>query len=106
MAASKKPAKKPAARRSPARPKPAGVTFTCHAPEAHHVALAGSFNNWDPQAQPMARGGEGTWTASLTLKPGTYQYKFVVDGDWREDPANPNRAWDANGVCNSVIEVA
>lgn len=106
MATRKKPVKKPAARTKAARPSAKPVVFACTAPHAQHVALAGDFNGWDPQAQPMKREADGAWTASLTLKAGTYQYKFVVDGDWREDEANPHRTWDAQGICNSVIEVA
>ncbi len=106
MVTKKKPAKKPAARKKPAQPKIQPIRFAYAAPDAQHVALAGDFNNWDPQAQPMQRGADGTWSVSLSLQPGTYQYKFVVDGDWREDHANPSRTWDAQGLCNSVIEVA
>lgn len=106
MVTKKNPARKPAARKKPARVKEKPVLFAYAAPDARHVALAGDFNHWDPQAQPMQRGADGTWAVSLPLRPGTYQYKFVVDGDWREDHANPNRTWDAQGVCNSVIEVA
>ncbi len=106
MVTKKKPAKKPAARKKPAQPKVKPVRVAYAAPDAQHVALAGDFNNWDPQAQPMQRGPDGTWSVSLLLRPGTYQYKFVVDGEWREDHANPHRSWDAQGACNSVLEVA
>ncbi len=34
--------------------------------------------------------GEGrVWTKILNLPPGTYQYRYVVDGEWKEDPTNP-----------------
>lgn len=106
MVTRKKPAKKPTTGKKPAPPKAKAVVFACPAPDAQQVSLAGDFNHWDPQTHPMQRGADGTWSVSLSLRPGTYQYKFVVDGDWREDHTNPNRTWDTQGVCNSVIEVA
>lgn len=106
MVTKKKPVKKATTGKKPAQPKAKPVMFAYAAPDAQHVALAGDFNSWDPQAQPMQRGADGTWSVSVSLRPGTYHYKFVVDGDWREDHANPHRTWDTQGVCNSVIEVA
>jgi glycosidase len=41
------------------------------------VAIAGSFNDWDPEADPMTDQGNGTWTIDLDLAPGPYTYKFV-----------------------------
>ena len=33
-------------------------------------------------ALEMHRGADGIWRVTTTLKPGTWQYKFVVDGNW------------------------
>ena len=41
------------------------VAFGCHSDTAEAVFLAGSFNDWDPTATPMARGNGGQWTALL-----------------------------------------
>jgi 1,4-alpha-glucan branching enzyme len=68
--------------------------------------LAGDFNGWDAQAQPMVKGSDGVWSATVKLKPGAYQYKFVVDGEWSEDHTNSHRAWTAEGTVNSVVEVS
>ncbi len=52
------------------------------------VNVAGDFNNWTTNATPMAAGADGTFSATLKLKPGTYHYKFVLDGQtWVPDPA-------------------
>jgi len=60
--------------------------------------------NW--QAQSMSKGSDGIWTTTLSLSPGSYGYKFLVNGsDWVFDPNNPNRK-TVNGIENSAIEVA
>ena len=41
----------------------------------------------------------------VELEPGQYQYKFIVDGQWILDPANPNKETDLQGNDNSVIKV-
>jgi 5'-AMP-activated protein kinase regulatory beta subunit len=62
------------------------VDFFCHAPEAHSVFVAGTFNQWRPDATPMLEGEDGEWKTSLPLIPGHYEYKFVVDGQWCCEP--------------------
>ena len=59
------------------------VTFSLRAPEAERAFLAGTFNDWSPEALPMGKDAEGTWSLSVDLEPGRYEYKFVVDGEWR-----------------------
>jgi 1,4-alpha-glucan branching enzyme len=82
------------------------VTFRWTVTKAKTVTVAGDFNNWDPHAHSLKKGKDGTWRASLHLKPGRYEYMFVVDGDWREDPLNPNRVPNPHGGFNSVCDVA
>ena len=55
---------------------------SCHAPGAQSVFLSGTFNDWDSSAFPMQEAADGTWCATLQLAPGTYEYKFLVDGEW------------------------
>ncbi|MBK7187384.1 MAG: hypothetical protein IPH86_01470 [bacterium] len=83
----------------------AQVTFSHAAPGAGKVCLAGEFNGWSDAANPLVNDG-GNWSLTLELAPGTYQYKFVVDGNWKQDPANPEAAADGFGGNNSVITVA
>ena len=80
------------------------VTFRIHAPTAHEVYLAGTFNNWNPKATKMIK-KDGYWEVTINLKPGIYQYKFVIDGKWREDPKNPWKTDDGFGGFNSVLRV-
>lgn len=72
--------------------------------DANIVALAASFNNWNQSQLICAREGN-EWVCRVDLKPGTYTYKFIVDGNWVLDPVNPNTAEDEAGNVNSVIEV-
>ncbi len=81
------------------------LVFTLKRP-AQQVFLAGTFNNWNPTANPMEKGEDDTWTLKLVLPPGRYEYKFVADGTWLEDPDNPNKSPDGYGGFNSVVLVA
>ena len=87
---------------------PAGatlVTFSHEAPQAGAVFLAGEFNNWSDTASPLAN-KDGVWSLALDLAEGSYQYKFVVDGNWLADPNNANTSDDGFGGQNSLVTVA
>lgn len=58
---------------------------------ARNVFIAGEFNGWNTTATPLKKDRAGLWKGTLELEPGSYGYKFVVDGDWRFDPMNTNR---------------
>ena len=76
------------------------VTFKLHAPDAQIVDIAGSFNNWT--LKPMKRGKNGTWTATFRPLPGIYEYKFLIDHRWVEDPGHHDKTSDGHGGFNSV----
>ncbi len=71
--------------------------------EAKMVSLAGEFNEWDQTANLFLR-KDGEWICELNLEPGTYKYKFVVDGIWIIDESNPKVDFDGQ-YYNSVIEI-
>ncbi|MEJ5257178.1 MAG: glycoside hydrolase family 13 [Fervidobacterium sp.] len=78
------------------------VVFTFKA-QAQVVYLAGTFNNWSPTAWPMKLVGD-TWVYEVELKPGTYQYKYVIDGKtWKEDPEAPAYTDDGFGGKNGLF---
>jgi 1,4-alpha-glucan branching enzyme len=81
------------------------VVILLRAPEAKEVFLLGDFNNWDPQTAPMKKDGLGLWKMSMLLAPGRYEYKLLVDGQWRLDANNPNRALNALGTENNVLVI-
>src|SRR5215218_2261665 len=83
------------------------VRFSLTAPNAAHVAIVGSFNEWNPIATPLVRDpATGTWIVSLRLPPGRHVYAFVVDGNVKADPAAPRAADDDFGSSNSVVLVS
>ena len=76
--------------------------FFFHAPDAHSVLLAGNFTDWQKVPIPLHKRQDGTWELQIDLSPGTYQYRFLVDGDWRDDPECTlrvaNEYWSENMV--------
>lgn len=68
------------------KPKTKKVQFNLYLPEAKRVFLAGDFNNWDVVSLPMRKEGDGFWEANIDLTPGRYEYRFWVNGAWRDDP--------------------
>ncbi|WP_229689073.1 glycogen-binding domain-containing protein [Puia dinghuensis] len=69
---------------------------------ARAVYLAGDFNDWTSNSLRMTRAGNA-WVVSVHLSVGKHLYKFVVDGKWIKDPANP--LWEENEshTGNSII---
>ena len=80
--------------------------FSVTAPDAKEVFVAGDFNDWNPSEHAMRKFKGGKYVKKLKLKPGRYQYQFIVDGQWWTDPANPNRETNTFGSENSVIEIS
>ena len=78
--------------------------------DATDVRLAGDFNGWIPdkdvQSTVESEGSTRVWTKVLSLPPGTYEYRYVVDGEWREDPENPLAVPGPVGGRNSVLVVS
>jgi len=81
------------------------VRFELLAPKAREVFLAGSFNDWNPQATPMLPVNRVRWVKELSLPRGRYEYRFLVDGKWKEDPKASDYRPNALGGFNSVRQV-
>lgn len=77
--------------------------FILHAPTAQRVVVVGSFNNWDPAKTPLRRLKSGDWKARVPLPPGRHEYRFVVDGEWMNDPQAPESIPNPYGGTNSVV---
>lgn len=75
-------------------------------PSATTVCLAGTFNEWRPEATPMVALGNGRWVKQLALPPGQYEYRLVVDGEWMCDPLARTTTPNPFGGFNSVLNVA
>jgi chromosome partitioning protein len=82
------------------------VVFVTLYPRAKDVQIAGDFNNWQPENTKMQKVGEsGVWQTKLILPAGKYRYRFVVDGQWQQDPYNEHTEMNPYGEYNSVFEV-
>ena len=82
------------------------VLFEHYDPEADSVYIAGDFNGWIvDQKSKLQNTKAGHWTKKYNLEQGRYRYKFIVDGKWVIDSANPNTESDEVGVTNSVVEI-
>jgi len=71
---------------------------------ADQVILAGSFNNWNEHYLKMKR-VSGGWEMRLDLPPGHHEYKFIADGEWLHDPANPKKVRNEHNTFNSILEI-
>jgi len=97
------------AKKTPAAKKPrtaaSSVEFTVTAPEAREVFLVGDFNGWQAEGFQMRKFKDGSCRKKVQLKPGRYEYLFLVDGDWWTDPRNEAHCTNPFGRENSVIEI-
>ena len=53
----------------------------------------------------MRKEGDGEWKATVSLPPGRYEYRFIVDGHWVSDPAAKESVHNTFGSTNSVVTV-
>ena len=81
-------------------------TFSFTAPAAMSVQLVGDFTHWQQQPINMRRGADGIWRATIELPPGAHQYRFLVDGQWRDDPECELHAPNPFGSQDAVRQVA
>ena len=76
--------------------------------EAGEIFLAGSMNGWNPANNDYLlkdEDGDGIYSIILQLAPGTYQYKFVIDGTWTKDPYAPMSTDDGFGGMNGKFSI-
>ncbi|OYV66395.1 MAG: hypothetical protein B7Z72_11425 [Gemmatimonadetes bacterium 21-71-4] len=83
---------------------PAGTTrLSIRAPDAHQVAIAGDWNDWQPV--PASRARNGVWYADLRLPPGEYRYAFRIDGHAWRVPEGAVTARDGFGGASAYVTV-
>lgn len=81
------------------------VTFSFSAPQAQSVLLAGDFTGWQEAPVVMKKDKAGIWKKTLSLAPGRYEYRLMVDGHWQDDPQCPTRQPNQFGGENCVCVV-
>ena len=94
-----------AVKKSSQKPSRRRVLFSFHAPQAKEVYLVGDFNQWDVKKHKMKKGNKGNWEKTVVIKPGTYEYKYIVDGNWQEDSDHPRSLLNSFGTYNNVCTV-
>jgi serine protease AprX len=83
------------------------VKFTYHNDAAASVALVGDFNQWNSFAHAFTKQSSGLWEVEIPIRPGEYQYKFLVNGmKWVEDPSNGLKATNDFGGLNSLLVIS
>jgi 1,4-alpha-glucan branching enzyme len=80
--------------------------FFCSAPEANSVQLVGDFTRWQSKPINLVKQAGGVWKTSVALAAGTYHYRFLVDGQWCDDPQCTLRIPNIFGSHNMVREVS
>jgi 1,4-alpha-glucan branching enzyme len=80
--------------------------FFYSAPEANSVQLVGDFTHWQSKPINLVKQANGVWKTSVSLAAGTYHYRFLVDGQWRDDPQCTLRIPNIFGSHNMVREVS
>ena len=82
------------------------VRFEFTHPTAKTVCIAGTFNQWQPEAKTLHSSGAGNWWKETSLAPGTYEYCLIVDGQWIPDPRANESVPNPFGGRNSILTVA
>jgi len=104
---SKAPAKSvPAPKSVPAVPALKKVPLRVRAEGAREVVLTGDFTQWAKDKIRLTPATGGEWITSLELAPGEYQYRLIVDGEWRDHAEAAQRVPNSFGTQNCVLVVA
>ena len=86
------------------RKKAQEVQFLLRGVHAQQVIVTGSFNDWDTTMVELDSNGDDEWEACLELEPGSYEYRYLADGEWMNDADAP-RVPNAFGSENCLLEV-
>jgi len=80
--------------------------FTYYQKGLKSISVVGEFNDWDADSTTLIEESPGVWTVSLHLRPGSYEYQFILNGKQRvTDPTMPQVSNDF-GSPNSVVTVS
>ena len=82
------------------------VPYVVKVDGAREVVLTGEFTGWAKDKVRLAPAGPGEWGAQLELPPGEYQYRLLIDGQWRDDPSVLKKVPNPFGTQNGVLIVA
>jgi 1,4-alpha-glucan branching enzyme len=80
-------------------------TFSITAPAAQNVQLVGDFTRWQECPIALHKERSGVWSTTVNLEPGEHRYRFLIDGEWRDDPECAIRVSNPYGSLDSVCRV-
>ena len=80
--------------------------FEVRVPAARSVCIAGNFNDWTPEGSTLTRLDNDRWGTDLTLPPGVYEYRLVIDGKWTPDPNAARSVPNPFGEPNSLLVIS
>jgi hypothetical protein len=101
----KRPQNDPITIESTAPAKRGAAVFRLEMPTAQTVKLAADFTGWDKNPLDLSPSGNGIWKITVALPPGRYAYRFLVDGEWHDDPQCVECEPNPFGTANAVAEV-
>jgi 1,4-alpha-glucan branching enzyme len=71
---------------------------------ADRIFLSGDFNNWNAGDIPLRQDRNGVWRAALDLPIGRrYEFRYLIDGEWRTDFHADGHADNTYGSQNSLV---
>jgi 1,4-alpha-glucan branching enzyme len=80
-------------------------SFHYSAHDAATVLLVGDFTGWQEKPIPMRKRNGSVWTANVELSPGPHHYRFIVDGEWQDDPECTVRVSNPFGTQDMVAQI-
>ena len=87
------------------RPLSRRVAIVVKAPEAKEVRVTGDFTRWVKQGIRLSHDGDGQWRTVLPLHPGEYQYRLLIDGEWKDHAEATERVANPFGSENCLLKV-
>ena len=81
------------------------VSLVARLPGAREVIVTGDFTAWSKDGIRMRKVKADEWRAEMVLAPGQYQYRLLVDGQWRDHAEAAQWAANPFGSKNGVLHV-
>ena len=80
--------------------------FSFKAPTAGSVQLVGDFTDWQERPISLKKDARGVWRTTVKLGTGAHSYRFLVDGQWQDDPECTLRVPNPYASHDSIRQVA
>ena len=81
------------------------VLFTTRMPGVRSVRVTGDFTKWSNEGIALEASAGGEWKVELKLAPGQYEYRLLVDGQWRDHPEAVKVVQNPFGSQNGILTV-